>query len=577
MRLTLSVITLQEQAPFTAMTHTFDQAGGSVGRHQRADWVLLDDRKFLSGEHFSINCDGKSFFVVDTSTNGTLINDSIHPLGQNNSHTLKDGDQIKIGEYVLLVAIFSDSAPSHSDFPVNTSSQGNKEQDPFFSSGGHFDSSANPDSSQDNSLQKHDPYAASSKSSFVDPNMSGTFGEASAVEDSNDPFFSSGDAFSPNETPFSKEHDKNIMEHDTPVNIHTPLPSASINSAPKQAIQPAQVPAEVFADIIDKEEKEEPDAFDFLDSKIPENTTQEGTSKEQASAESATPKNPPTRKPAEPASVDAAEITDYQTENESAKEEPAVVTKKEKTTKKKTPKADNPKVKKATETKSKDTPIADATSNSKALEMLLKGAGITQKHLPSEVSNETFEIIGHALKEVLQGTIDLLRARAETKNHLHLDRTIIGRVENNPLKFMPNAEQVIIHLLTNEETNKTYTPLDKALEEAFDDIKAHQFAMTVATQNALRGVIKQHFSPKNLADNIAKDHPISSRIPLQRQAKLWSMFESLYEDVEKEAAESFQTLLDNEVSSAYEKQLMELKSLRISSNNTNNNNNDFPE
>jgi len=576
MRLTLSVITLQEQPPFTTMTHTFDQAGGSVGRHQRADWVLLDERKFLSGEHFSINCDGKNFFIVDTSTNGTLINDSIHPLGQNNSHTLKNGDQIKIGEYVLLVAIFADSAPSHSGFPVNTgaSPHGGDEIDPFFSSGGHFDSSAAPDNSQDNSLQKHDPYAASSRSSFVDPNMAGTFGQASTVEHSNDPFFSSGDSFSPNETPFSKEDDKNIMEHDTPINIHTPLPSTSINSAPKQAIQPTQVPAEVFADITDNE-KNEPDAFDFLDDEIPNDSAQEDAIKELASTKSATPETPPARKPTESASVSAIERTDPQTENKLIEEAPATTktTQKEKTTKKKKPEADNTKVKKTTETKSKDTSVA--TGNSEALKMLLKGAGITRKHLPSEVPNETFEIIGHALKEVLQGTIDLLRARAETKNHLHLDRTIIGRVENNPLKFMPNAEQVIIHLLTNEDTNRTYTPLDKALEEAFDDIKAHQFAMTVATQNALRGVIKQHFSPKNLADNMAKEHPISAKIPLQRQAKLWNMFESLYDDVEKEAAESFQTLLDNEVGSAYEKQLLELKSLRISSNN-NNDIDDFP-
>jgi len=575
MRLTLSVITLQEQAPFTTMTHTFDQSGGSVGRHQRADWVLLDDRKFLSGEHFKVHCDGKSFFIVDTSTNGTLINDSIHPLGQNNSHTLKDGDQIKIGEYVLLVAIFADAASSYSDFPVNTSSaisQGDVEHDPFFSSGGHFDSSGNPDSAHDDSLQKHDPYAASSKSSFVDPNMSGTFGQASAVEDSSDPFFSSGDAFSPNETPFSKENDKSVMEHDTPVNIHTPLPTASIGSVPKKAIQTAQVPAEVFADIVEKEE--EPDAFDFLDSEAPESATQEDISKEQDSTESIALEIPPTKKKTtEP--IDAAEIADSEIDNKPAKKKPAATAKKENAaikTKKKTPKANKSKIAETASTENKNAPN---TGNSEALKMLLKGAGITQKHLPSEVPNETFEIIGHALKEVLQGTIDLLRARAETKNHLHLDRTIIGRVENNPLKFMPNAEQVIIHLLTNEETNKTYTPLDKALEEAFDDIKAHQFAMTVATQGALRGVIKQHFSPKNLADNMAKDHPISSRIPLQRQAKLWSMFESLYEDVEKEAAESFQTLLDNEISSAYEKQLMELKSLRISSNNTNKTD-DFP-
>jgi len=570
MRLTLSVITLQEQAPFTAMSHTFDQSGGSVGRHQRADWVLLDDRKFLSGEHFSIHCDGKSFYLVDTSTNGTLINDSIHPLGQNNSHTLKEGDQIKIGEYVLLVAIFADSASSHSDFPVNTGSatpQG-EEHDPFFSASGGFNSaSAHNANSQDDSLQTHDPYNASSKSSFVDPNMSGIFGEASSVEDSSDPFFSSGDSFSPDETPFLKEHDENIMEADTPVNIHTPLPSASINSAPQKAPQPVQVPAEVFAGI--SEEVEEPDAFDFLDSEASDSDSEAKEENIKQSSTKSTPEAQPTKKKTtEPISAKATDVVDTDLSDKPTEEEPAIVVKKESPTKKKKPDVD-----KATNTKNKD---ALCTGNSEALKMLLKGAGITQKHLPSEIPNETFEIIGHALREVLQGTIDLLRARAETKNHLHLDRTIIGRVENNPLKFMPNAEQVIIHLLTNEKTNKTYTPLDKALEEAFDDINAHQFAMTVATQNALRGVIKQHFSPKNLADNMAKEHPISAKIPLQRQAKLWNMFEALYDDVEKEAAESFQTLLDNEVSSAYEKQLMELKSLRISNNN-NANNNDFPE
>jgi len=137
---------------------------------------------------------------------------------------------------------------------------------------------------------------------------------------------------------------------------------------------------------------------------------------------------------------------------------------------------------------------------------------------------------------------------------------------------MPNAEQVIIHLLTNENSDKTYTPLNQALEEAMDDIMAHQFAMTVASQNALRGVIKQHFSPQNLEDHMAKDYPISSKIPLQRQAKLWSMFEKLYDGVEQNAAESFERLMDTEMSNAYEKQLLELKSLRIK----NRVNGDFP-
>lgn len=544
MQLTLSVLTLQDQAPFTSMTHSFDQSGGSVGRHQRAGWVLLDDKKFLSGEHFSINCDGVNFFVVDTSTNGTFINDSIHPLGKNNSHKLTERDRIRLGEYVIICTVDNVSSAPQSNYPSDfpDSSPSHDSHDPFFSSGGHFDSSSKQASNKKDD-KAYDPYSNSSKSSFVDSNMAGVFGEASSVEDFSDPFFSSDESFSPNETPFDKELDKNIMEADSPINIHTPIPARPSNPSSNS---PVRVPAEVFNNIDETEE----DVFDFLDT---ETSDKDKPNKEPTSTEQ--PKEP---------------IAKKEKIKEKAKEKA--------TGEKVTPKKKNKKEKKPQDNELSQGEASNTsnTSESEALKMFLKGAGITNKHLPAEVPPETFEILGHSLKEVLQGTIELLRARAETKNHLHLDRTIIGRIENNPLKFMPNAEQVIVNLLTTENTDKTYTPLDKALEEAFDDIKAHQYAMTVATQSALKGVIKQHFSPKNLADNIAKDHPISSKIPLKRQAKLWSMFESLYDDVEKEATENFQRLLDNEISNAYEKQLMELKSLRINSNN-NKNSNDFPE
>jgi len=536
MRLTLSVLTLQDQAPFTSMTHTFDQSGGSVGRHQRASWVLLDDKKFLSGEHFSINCDGKDFFVVDTSTNGTFINDSIHPLGKNNSHRISESDQIRIGEYVILTSIFVDSAPAHSSFPVDTGfssgESNNQSHDPFFSSEGHFSDQPNQSMNPSEDLLSNDPISGAAKSSFVDPNRAGTFGHASAVEETNDPFFSSGDSFSPNETPFNETHNEDIMHADTPISINTPLPASQIN--PTQNTKKA-------AEIEIPEKESEPDIFDFLDAESPveDNKSNELNSQNLESEKDVTKDTTGQISPPE---------TPLNLQEEANHEED----------------------KKQPDNKLSENTPDDKTSNdrtSESLKLLLEGAGITQKHLPSDISNETLKLLGQILKETLQGTIELLRARAETKNHLHLDRTIIGRVENNPLKFMPNAEQVIIHLLTNEANNNTYTPLDKALEEAFDDIMAHQFSMTVASQNALKGVIKQHFSPKNLSDNISKEHPISSKIPLQRQAKLWRMFETLYEGVEKEATESFQQLLDKEISSAYEKQLLELKSMRINKKN----------
>ena len=497
MNLTLSVLSIKGEAPFSSMWHTFDQSGGSVGRHQRADWVLLDEKKFLSGEHFKIHCDGKNFSIVDSSTNGTFINDSILPLGLDNSFILNDKDNIKIGEYIIIVSSISQSTEDAFEQRLDGGHSSTSPRDPFFSTEGHFNDS-------DSSKKRLNTNKQQQKSSFVDVDVSG-----SSDTPFKDPFFSTdGDSFSPDEDLLHQNlNDEVAVQPSFPIDINTPLRINSTSNKPEERSS---------LDVTKQKAEDEPDVFNFLDEK---STTQKHDYKEIPQ-----------------------ERVELPIKHEVVKS-------------------------------SARRAISDADDKS-ALEHLLKGAGLNSKHLSSDMPIETFEVIGSALKEVLQGTIDLLKSRSEIKNHLHLDRTIINSVENNPLKFMPDAQQVILNLLRSEADDKTYLPLDLALEEAFDDIKAHQVAMTAAAEKALRGVIKQHFSPANLAENMAKTNPITAVIPVKRQAKLWSMFETLYEDVEEKATESFQRLLDHEMSKAYEEQLLEIKSLR---NKNNNNSSEFPE
>jgi predicted component of type VI protein secretion system len=84
---------------------TFGVNGGHIGRHQTNDWVLRDKDRYVSGRHAEIEHRGGTWWIRDLSTNGTFINDSDEPLGQQQVHQLQNGDRIRIGEYDIGVEI----------------------------------------------------------------------------------------------------------------------------------------------------------------------------------------------------------------------------------------------------------------------------------------------------------------------------------------------------------------------------------------------------------------------------------------------------------------------------------------
>ena len=96
-------------------SRVFGVHGGRIGRAASNDWILPDPERFLSGHHATIDYRGGQWFLTDTSSNGTFLNDSTVPLGRDNSHVLKNGDRVRMGEYDFTVAITADN-----DFPSDT-------------------------------------------------------------------------------------------------------------------------------------------------------------------------------------------------------------------------------------------------------------------------------------------------------------------------------------------------------------------------------------------------------------------------------------------------------------------------
>lgn len=107
--LTLTLTCKIGAAGSSAATRTLTAGRLRIGRGSDNDWVLTDPGPVpkLSRQHCVIEGAGRQFVVIDTSTNGVWLNGAETPIGRGNAHSLRDGDHLDFGEYVLGVRLDS--------------------------------------------------------------------------------------------------------------------------------------------------------------------------------------------------------------------------------------------------------------------------------------------------------------------------------------------------------------------------------------------------------------------------------------------------------------------------------------
>ena len=200
------------------------------------------------------------------------------------------------------------------------------------------------------------------------------------------------------------------------------------------------------------------------------------------------------------------------------------------------------------------------TSNALAEELIqnfLRGAQLEQDKFRGSINPETFFIVGTFLRAAIQGARAVLIGRAKIKNEMHLDVTTIRSKQNNPIKFSDSPDEVLSKLLLHKGAGSM--PPKEAIEEAFDDILAHQYSVIAGMRSALLTVLKR-FDPQKLEERLQKLSPISASIPIHKQAKLWDLFVELYEEIEQEAEDNFYHLFGQAFAETYEQQMQKLKS-----------------
>jgi type VI secretion system FHA domain protein len=205
---------------------------------------------------------------------------------------------------------------------------------------------------------------------------------------------------------------------------------------------------------------------------------------------------------------------------------------------------------------SQPVPASRTGTDSGDLAQLLRGAGIDPAIL--ELSPEVPRHLGEILRIVVEGTMDVLRARAEIKEQFRLAGTRVQRKDNNPLKFSADVNDAMHNLLVKR--SEAYLPPVEAFETAFEEIRRHQLAMLQGLRVAFDQLVRR-LDPKKLASDVDQQGKSGILIGNPR-ARYWDAYESLMKDLAKAPDDRFRQLFGDAFGRAYEQQLAQLASAR---------------
>lgn len=207
-------------------------------------------------------------------------------------------------------------------------------------------------------------------------------------------------------------------------------------------------------------------------------------------------------------------------------------------------------------------PVASgsAVDGSQVLAVLAQALELDPGDLDNAHPMETIRIVGELLNLTVNGLYQMLEMRAQLKNELRIeDRTMIASRENNPLKHSDSARDALRYLVdVRQHGNKLFLQPNKAIGDAVNDVCAHEMAVMAGTRAALLAALKM-FAPDTVEKRIKKSGALDSVMPALHKAKLWESFLAMYGELEKEAEDHFDRLLNQEFARAYAEQGKKLR------------------
>jgi type VI secretion system protein ImpI len=171
------------------------------------------------------------------------------------------------------------------------------------------------------------------------------------------------------------------------------------------------------------------------------------------------------------------------------------------------------------------------------------------------VPPETAAMLGNIMRSVVQGLIEVLRARSEIKTEFRMPVTQVKVSENNPLKFAANAEDALGNLLGRR--NSAYLPPQEAFDDAFNDVRFHQLAMLAGVRAGFDHLMNR-FDPAQLQEAFERGGK-RGLFGGGGKATYWERYTERFQEMSQDRDETFRRLFGEEFARAYEQQLSVLK------------------
>ena len=204
-----------------------------------------------------------------------------------------------------------------------------------------------------------------------------------------------------------------------------------------------------------------------------------------------------------------------------------------------------------------------AILNQQMVDAFLAGTGLTEVKLEPEDMISFMFTAGQSLRELTEGFKQVLITRTSLKNEFRLGMTLMQPTENNPLKLSVDVEDALTKLLL--PSMRGYLPPVEAIQEATDDLQAHQMALLAGLRAALSSLVAL-FDPEALEKDLQKASTFDNLLPSIRKARYWELFKTKYRTAADDAENDFLHFLGDEFTMAYEQQIQRLKNIRRKNN-----------
>lgn len=489
----------------------FDNRGGSIGRLESNDWVLPDPEKFISGRHASIECLDGVYMLKDTSVNGVFVNHSPEPLGKGNQVELANGDSLVIGNYEIDVRIDETAgfpAESRGDYPA-------------------FEGAAAVDHGTDDLMPESSEFT-----DFINE-LGPADGDAPAGVDARQKRNDELDPFAPSPDTDNRDILNNLLDEKDPLAQLSEQQDVQPDHLP--SVESHYVPPSVSDDII-------PPDWDKTGIHLAEGDEKpaEGPGQEPSMDRSAwqVPPAPPGIVDEYKIPEDAPGLIQRETPERGGADQPARAT---------------------AQSRKPQEPQGGYAADHALLDAFLRGAALESSLIRQESDLVLMENLGKIFREVVEGMMEILAARANLKSEFRITHTVVQPRHNNPLKFSIGVDEAMENLLFKRGTG--YMPPLESIQEAFRDLKDHQLAM-LSGMKAMHEILIKRFDPQNLEEKQGEHSKLGGLLPAGRKARNWDQYVEMYGKLMEDFEDDFQKAFGDVFGQAYDQQIRKLSSMR---------------